>query len=77
VAGLAGIGVAASPEPASGATPRHLAWTVLGAITTALWPAFAARRASPRPLIPGVYGSAVVTAVFVALLSWLLAWPSG
>jgi hypothetical membrane protein len=31
VAGLAGIGIAASPEPASGATPRHLVWTVLGA----------------------------------------------
>jgi hypothetical protein len=69
VAGLAGI--AASPEPAGGATPRHLAWTVLGAITTAVWPAFAARRTSPRPLILGNYGSAAVTAVFVALLGWL------
>jgi hypothetical protein len=44
--GLAGIGIAASPEPASGATPRHLAWTVLGAVTTAVWPALAARRTS-------------------------------
>jgi hypothetical membrane protein len=71
VAGLAGIGIAASPEPASGATPRHLAWTVLGAITTAVWPALAARRTSPRPLILSVCGSAAVTAVFVALLGWL------
>ena len=71
VAGLAGIGIAASPEPARGATPRHLAWTVLGAVTTAVWPAFAARRASPRPLILSVYGSATVTAFFVALLGWL------
>ena len=71
VAGLAGIGIAASPEPARGATPRHLAWTVLGAVTTAVWPAFAARRASPRPLILSVYGSTTVTAVFVALLGWL------
>jgi hypothetical membrane protein len=71
VAGLAGIGIAASPEPAGGATPRHLAWTVLGAITTAVWPAFAARRASRRPLILSSYGSAAVTAVFVALLGWL------
>jgi hypothetical protein len=71
VAGLAGIGIAASPVPASGATPRHLAWTVLGAVTTAVWPAFVARRASPRPLILSVYGSATVTAVFVALLGWL------
>ena len=73
VAGMAGIGIAASPEPARGATPRHLAWTVLGAVTIAVWPAFAARRASPRPLILSVYGSAAVTAVFVALLGWLLA----
>ena len=71
VAGLAGIGSAASPEPARGATPRHLAWTVLGAVTIAVWPAFAARRTSPRPLILSVYGSAAVTAVFVALLGWL------
>jgi hypothetical protein len=70
---MAGIGIAASPEPASGATPRHLAWTVLGAVTIAVWPAFAARRASPRPLILSVCGSAAVTAIFVALLGWLLA----
>jgi hypothetical membrane protein len=73
VAGLAGIGIAASPEPARGATPRHLAWTMLGAVTIAVWPAFAARRAAPRSLILGGCGSAAVTAVFVALLGWLLA----
>jgi hypothetical membrane protein len=73
VAGMAGLGIAASPEPARGATPRHLAWTVLGAVTIAVWPAVAARRASPRPLILSVYGSAAVTAVFMALLVWLLA----
>jgi hypothetical protein len=72
VAGMAGLGIAASPEPARGATPGHLAWTVVGAVTIAVWPAFAARRASPRPLILGVCGSAAVTAVFVALLGWLL-----
>jgi hypothetical protein len=46
---------------------------VLGAVTIAVWPAFDARRTSPRPLIMSVYGSAAVTAVFVALLGWLLA----
>src|SRR5487761_1332855 len=51
VAGLAGIGIAASPEPASGAPPRPLAWTVRGAVPPAVWPAFAARPASPGPLI--------------------------
>jgi hypothetical protein len=70
---MAGLGIAASPEPARGATPRHLAWTVLGAVTIAIWPAFAARRASPRPLILSACGSAAVTAVFVALLGWTLA----
>ncbi|HEV2256706.1 MAG TPA: DUF998 domain-containing protein [Streptosporangiaceae bacterium] len=73
VAGLAGIGIAASPEPARGATPRHLACTVLGAVTIAVWPAFTARRAAPRPPILSVSASAAVTAVFVALLGWLLA----
>ena len=86
VAGTAGIGIAASPEPARGATPRHLAWTVLGAVTIAVWPAFAARRTSPRPLIPSNYGSAAVTSFSWHCLggsspkpamaaSW--AWPSG
>jgi hypothetical protein len=64
---------AASPRPARGATPQHLAWTVLGTVTIAAWPAFAARRAAPRPLTLSVYGSAAVTAAFLALLGWLLA----
>jgi hypothetical membrane protein len=72
VAGLAGIGIAASPEPSSGPTPQHLAWTTLGAITIASWPAFTARGVSPRPLILTRYGSAAVTAVFAALLGWLV-----
>ena len=46
---------------------------MLGAVTIAVWPAFAAWRASPRPLILSVYGSAAVTVVFMALLGWLLA----
>jgi hypothetical protein len=41
VAGLAGIGIAAAHEPAGGPTPRHLAWSVLGAVMIAVWPAFA------------------------------------
>jgi hypothetical membrane protein len=73
VAGMAGIGIAASPEPAAGPTSRHLALTVLGAVAIAVWPAFTGRRAAPRPLILSVYGSAAVTVVFVALLGWLLA----
>jgi Protein of unknown function (DUF998) len=72
VAGLSSIGIAASPEPARGSTPQHLAWTSLGAVALALWPAFVARGAPPRPLILSSYGGAVVTAVFIALLGWLV-----
>jgi Protein of unknown function (DUF998) len=72
VAGLSSIGIAASPEPASGSTPQHLAWTALGAVVIAVWPAFVARRAPPRPLILSSHGRAVVTAVFIALLGWLV-----
>ena len=72
VVGLAGLGIATSPEPVTGPTPQHLAWTVLGAVTIAVWPAFAARRRGPRPPILSVYGSAAATAVFVGLLGWLL-----
>lgn len=71
VAGLSSIGIAASPEPTRGSTPQHLAWTSLGAVVIAVWPAFVARRAPP-PLILSSYGRAVVTAVFMALLGWLV-----
>src|SRR5258708_26611678 len=47
VAGLAGIGIAASPEPARGATPRHPAWPTLAPVTTAAWPASAPPPPSP------------------------------
>ena len=72
VAGLCSIGIAASPEPVLGSTPQHLAWTALGAVVIAVWPALVARRAPPRPLILSSYGCAVVTAVFIALLGWLV-----
>ena len=72
VAGLSSIGVAVSPEPALGSTPQHLAWTALGAVAIAVWPAFVARRAPPRPLILSRYGCAAVTAVFMVLLGWLV-----
>jgi hypothetical membrane protein len=72
VAGMASIGIAASPEPVVGSTPQHLAWTALGAVTIAVWPAFVAQRASARPLLLSTRGSAAVTVVFVALLGWLV-----
>jgi Protein of unknown function (DUF998) len=72
VTGLSSIGIAVSPEPVRGSTPQHLAWTSLGAAALAIWPAFVARRAPGRPLILSSYGCAVVTAVFMALLGWLV-----
>jgi hypothetical membrane protein len=72
VAGASGVGIAVSPEPAHGSTPQHLAWTALGAVTIAVWPAFIAERRSPRPTILSIYRCATVTAVFLALLGWLV-----
>ena len=72
VAGLSSIGIAVSPEPALGSTPQHLAWTSLGAVVIAVWPAFVARRAPPQPLVLSSYGRVVVTAVSMGLLGWLV-----
>jgi hypothetical membrane protein len=72
LAGVSSIGIAASPEPVSGSTPQHLAWTSLGAVMIAVWPAFTARRASRQPLILSARSSAAVTIVFLAMLGWLV-----
>jgi Protein of unknown function (DUF998) len=72
VAGLSSIGIAASPEPVVGSTPRHLAWTSLGEVTIAVWPAFTGRRRPPRPLILSIRGAACATTVSIALLGWLV-----
>ena len=72
LAGLASIGIAISPEPMVGSTPQHLAWTSFGAVIITVWPAFVARSGSPQPLIVSRRGSAIVTAVFLALLCWLV-----
>lgn len=58
IAGLASIGIAASPEPVHGSVPQHLAWTPFGAVTITAWPAFTARRSPARPLILNVRGAA-------------------
>ncbi len=36
--GLSTLGIAASPEPATGPTPRHLALAVSCVVTTSIWP---------------------------------------
>jgi hypothetical protein len=77
VAGLSSIGIAVSPEPVVGSTPQHLAWTALGAVAIAVWPAFVVQRARPQPLILGRCCCAVVTAVFLVLLGWLVIQTQG
>jgi hypothetical membrane protein len=72
IAGLSSIGIAVSPEPVRGSTPQHLAWTSLGAVAITVWPAFTARRAPSQPLILRARGAAAATAVFLALLAWLV-----
>jgi hypothetical membrane protein len=70
--GLSTFGIAASPEPVTGPTPRHLAFAVSCVLTTAVWPAFVARRAPARSWLLSVSGCAAVTVVFAALSGWLL-----
>src|SRR5487761_564257 len=77
VAGLSSIGIATSPEPVRGSSPQHLAWVAVGAVTIAVWPVFAARGTTSRPVILNRCGASVVTAVFIGLLGWLVAETQG
>jgi hypothetical protein len=70
--GLSTLGIAASPQPATGPTSRHLAFAVSCVVTTAVWPALVARRAPGRSLVLSAYTCATVTAVFAGLSCWLL-----
>jgi hypothetical protein len=70
--GLSTLGIAASPEPATGPTPRHLAFAVSCVVTTAVWPVLVASRGPARSWILSVYSRATVTMVFAGLSCWLL-----
>jgi hypothetical protein len=70
--GLSTLGIAASPEPATGPTSRHLAFAVSCVVTTAVWPVLVARRAPAQSWILSVYGCATVTVLFAVLSCWLL-----
>jgi hypothetical protein len=72
VTGLSTLGIAATPEPATGPTSRHLAFAVSCVVTTAVWPVLVARRASARPWILSACGCATVTVIFAGLSCWLL-----
>jgi hypothetical membrane protein len=77
IAGISSVGIAVSPVPLHGPDPQHLAWTALGAVAIAVWPAFTASRAPAQPLILRPPGAAAVTAVSLALLVWLIAETQG
>jgi hypothetical membrane protein len=70
--GLSTLGIAATPEPATGPTPRHLAFAVSCVVTTVVWPVLVARRAPAQSRILSVYGCATVTVIFAGLSCWLL-----
>jgi hypothetical protein len=70
--GLSTLGIAATPEPATGPTSRHLAFAVSCAVTTAVWPVLVARRAPSQSWILSVYGCATATMLFAGLSCWLL-----
>jgi hypothetical protein len=70
--GLSTLGIAATPEPVTGPTLRHLAFAVSCVVTTAVWPVVVARRAPAQPWILSVCGCAVVTVIFGGLSCWLL-----
>jgi hypothetical protein len=72
VTGVCTVGIAATPEPATGPTSRHLAFAVCCVVTTAVWPVLVARRAPARSWILSVCGCAAVTVVFAGLSCWLL-----
>ena len=70
--GLSTLGIAATPEPATGPTLRHLAFAVSCVVTTGVWPVLVARRSPARSWILSFCGCATVTAVFAGLSCWLL-----
>jgi Protein of unknown function (DUF998) len=70
--GLSTLGIAATPEPGTGPTSRHLAFAVSCVVTSAVWPVLVARRASAQSWILGICGCAAVTVIFAGLSCWLL-----
>ena len=72
LAGLSTIGVAASPDAASGPTPWHLAFAVACIATTLVWPLFTVCREPGRPWVLGATCGLTVTVLFAALSGWLL-----
>ena len=77
LAGLSTLGVAASPDAASGPTPWHLVFAVSSIFVTLVWPLFAARREPGQPRVLTVSCGLAVTVLFAALSGWLLVSTQG
>lgn len=73
VAGVAGLGIALSPEPVHGSTARHVAFTAVGAVAIAIWPALIGGRAGWRAAASGFKTTAIATAISLTLFAWLVA----
>jgi len=71
--GIAGVLVAATPEPATGGSPAHAFWATIGFIALTAWPLGGLRRGSSVPggLRPTV--SAVAAGALLGLLVWFAA----
>jgi uncharacterized protein DUF998 len=71
--GIAGVLVAATPEPARGGSMAHAFWATIGFIALTVWPLGGLRRGSsvPAGLRPAV--SAVAAGVLFGLLVWFAA----
>jgi hypothetical protein len=71
--GIAGVLVAATPEPARGGSPAHALWAAIGFIALTVWPLGGLRRGSsvPSGLRPTV--SAIAAGALLGLLVWFAA----
>lgn len=72
VAGIAAFGVALSPQPVHGSSAQHAAFTALGELAIAIWPALLIGRRSAPGIVLGARFLAAATALSVVLLVWLL-----
>lgn len=72
VAGLCSFGIATSPEAAPGPSDVHLAWTAVGAIMLAAWPAVAGWSGPRQPFVPGRRTCVFATIAFTAMLAWVV-----
>jgi hypothetical protein len=77
VAGLAAIGIAASPQPVTGSRAQHLIFTVIGAVVITVWPALAAQRRAPASILVSARVSVFVSLGFLILLCWTVVETQG